>query len=199
MACILSLIHICDQAVLADVGEQGKRAFLHHALPRHHEQIGLLLKFRNWEYSGNLLIPFQLQEVHNRRSLGSPPGFGELIALLHIDLALGGEEQQIVMRGRDKHILHKILLLGGQAGDALAAPLLGPVVIAAGALDIAVVRQRDHHFFLLDELIHIDLILVKGDGGSAGIAIFPFDLQKILPDDIVHQLGIAEHLSLIHI
>ena len=69
--------------------------------------------------------------------LGSLAALRDLVALLAVDLAGIGEEQEIVVGGGGEHIHHGILVTGGDTLLAHAALALGGVLADGGALDVA--------------------------------------------------------------
>src|SRR5699024_3782399 len=111
----------------------------------------LLVHAPDVEHGLHPLALLHLQDVDDIGALGGLAGFGDLVALLAVDLAGVGEEEQVVVGGGGEHVHHIVLLPGGDAPAALAALALGGVFTDRGALDVARRRQGKDALLLLDQ------------------------------------------------
>ena len=75
--------------------------------------------------------------------LASRPAFGDLVGLGAVDASEVGEEEQPVVRGGDEEVLDHVIAAQLGAAHALAAALLGAVVVRTGALGEAVAGDGD--------------------------------------------------------
>ena len=114
-----------------------------------------------------------------------------------IDLARIRKEQQIVVRRGGEKSGNKILFLGSHPDLAFAAAPLRTVERDGIALDVPRMRDRDHHLFLRDQILDVDVRRFRNDLRAPLVLIFfPEGLQLIL-DDLPHQrLGIEHRLQI---
>ena len=129
-----------------------------------------------------------------------PAGFGDLIALHAVHLAAVGKEENIIVGGGDEHILHKVLILAGHAGNAPAAAALGAVYLHRLALDVAAVGKGDDRLLLGDEVFNIHLAAHRLDSGAAVIAELIPDGGQLGANDIIDHGRRAENfLQVFHL
>src|SRR5699024_3114757 len=124
-------------ARLAGGVDGGELDALDGAAAGDHHQVAILGEVPQVDHGGDLLVGLDGQDVHQVGALGGAAGLGDLVALLPVNPALVGEEEDEVMGGGGEHRVHVVLLFGCHGGDALAAPALGLVGGGGGALDIA--------------------------------------------------------------
>ena len=164
-----------------DVLQGRHRQALHRAPAGDHEQIQLLLgKVPEVDHGLDPLPRLHLEDVHDVGALGGLAALGDLIALLAIDLARVGEEEQIVVGGGGEHVHHIVLLPGGDALAALAALGLGGILADGGALDIARLGQGEHALLLLDQVLDVQFVLHVLDLGDPVIAILVPDGDELV-------------------
>ena len=138
------------------------------------------------------LVGLDLEDIHQRGALGGLAGFGDLIALLAVDLAGIGKEHDEIMGGGGKHVADVVLVAGGDALLAHAALGLGRVFADRRALDIAVVGQGIDALLLLDEILNVDLVLHILNFRLAFVAVLVGDGGQLLLQDGLHQRLVAE-------
>ena len=138
------------------------------------------------------LVGLDLQNVHQRGALGGLAGFGDLIALLPVDLAGIGEEQNEIMGGGGEHVADVVLVTGGDALLAHAALGLGGVLAGGGALDVAVAGQGIDALLLLDQVLNVDLVLHVLNLRLAVIAVLVGDGGQLLLQNGLHQSLVGE-------
>jgi hypothetical protein len=97
------------------------------------------------QHDGDLLAIGQREQVDDRLAARIARALRHLPDLEPVDPAAIGEAQDVVVRVGDEQLVDPVLVLGG--GGLLAAPaaLLRTVLGHRLALDVAGVRQRDHH------------------------------------------------------
>src|SRR5699024_12147209 len=117
--------------------------------------------------------------------VGAPGGLtggGDLVALLPIGPAGVGEEQDVVVGGGGEHGAHAVLLLGGHGLVALAAPALLAVLAGGGPLDVAAVGEGIDALLLLDQVLHVQLVLHEADLRHPVVALLVgAGLELLLP------------------
>ena len=91
------------------------------------------------------------------------------------------------MGGGDEHALHEVLLLGGVAHDAPAAPVLGSVYVGGDALYVAEVGHGHHHVLLLDHVVQVDVLQKLSDLRPPGVGVLLLDGDGFLLHD-AHEL-----------
>ncbi len=89
---------------------------------------------------GDLFALGQIQQIDDRPAVALARQLRQVVDLLPVDLALVGEEQQVVVRAGDEQVLDRIVLVGLGALEPLAAAALGAIGAGRGPLDVAVVR-----------------------------------------------------------
>ena len=118
-------------------------------------------------------------------ALGVPSGLHELVGLDAVDPAQGGEEQDPVVGVRHEEVLHDVVPAQLGTLDAAAAAVLGAVLVRAGALDVAVAGDGDHHLLLRDEVLHGHVpVEAVEDLGAAVVTVALHDLRELLRDDL---------------
>ena len=124
--------------------------------------------------------------------LGVAAGERQLVHLEPVHLADAGEEQQVVVRAGDEEVLDLVLLLEVHAGDADAAPLLLAVGGHGQALHVAGLGDGDRHLLLGDEVLEVDLALVRHDLGAAVVVVEALDLEQLVLDEGEDGVLVAE-------
>ena len=89
-------------------------------------------------------------------------------------------------------VLLGVALARGHADHALAAAPLGAIGGDGGALDEAIVRERDDHAFIGDEVFDGDLAFRGDDLRAALAAVFLLNLAQLVRDDLQHALLLRE-------
>ncbi len=85
----------------------------------------------------NLFVLGNLNDIYNRPAARRPCRFGNLIPFNRVYPAAVGKEQYVVVRGADKHIFHKVLVLGLMGGYTHTAAVLSPVLAYGQALYVS--------------------------------------------------------------
>ena len=124
-------------------------------------------------------------------------GLGDLVHLQAVDLALGGEEQHVGVRGSHKQVLHEVGVLQVHALHALAAALLLAVGAHGQALDIAGLGHGDDHVLFGDEVLHLDILGLAGQAGAARGVVFLLDLLQLFLDDLLQQVLVGKDLLVV--
>ncbi len=82
--------------------------------------------------------------------------------------------------------LDEVLFLNAGGRLTLTATTLGLVVAQRLILDVALMRQGDHHIFLLDQIFDVDVRRVGGDLGTTRVAELLTDGDQLFADHL-HQ------------
>ena len=174
-----------DDAALQRPAVGLELGLLHQALARGHHQVVVgLVEVADRAAVGDLLALGQVEQVDDRPAAALARQLRQVVDLLPVDLALVGEEQQVVVRAGDEQVLDRIFFLGLGALEALAAAALRAVDAGRRALDVAVVRDRDDHRLFGDQVFQVDVAdLFAADLGAARVAVLALQLLAILADD----------------
>ena len=97
------------------------------------------------------------------------------------------------MCGRHEQVLDVVVVLKVHGLHALAAALLLAVRGYGQALDVAGLRDRDHHVLLGDKVLDVEVLRSLGQLRLARRVELLLDLLQLLFDDVVHQLGVGQH------
>ena len=139
------------------------------------------------EVGHHLVVLVERQQVLDSATLAVLALFGNLEGTQLVALALFGEEEQVVVVGGREDVFDEVGVASGGALRALAATALYTVFGQRGALDVTEVRDGDDHGVVGDDVLHTELTGGGHDLGAAGIAIFLFDDQQFVLDDLELQ------------
>ncbi len=163
------------------VGELGGLHLLHHPPDRGHEEEGLLAELRQEGHRGDFLVGGDGQQGLDVRAAGGAAGLGDLVHLEPEGPALAGDEQHVVVRGGDEQLLDEVVIAQARGGGALAPPALALVGGYRQTLDEALVGDQDHHIFLGDQVLDVDLLhLVVQDLGASRVPVLVGQLLGLL-------------------
>ena len=115
-----------------------------------------------------------------------------LVTLEPVATTLACEEQHGLMHGGGIDILGKVLFacacaLGSHSTSCLLAELA-----QRRALDVAQMAHGYHHGVVGIEVFGVELVLVRLDLGTTGIAILFLNLLKLILHDLLAQFGIVK-------
>ena len=110
-------------------------------------------------------------------------GLGQLVRLRAVDAALGGEEQQPVVRRGDEEVLDDVVLLEAGTLHTLAAALLRSVEIGLGALGVAGLGDRDDDVLAGDQILVVDVAVGRDDPGTTVVAVLLDDFLELVTND----------------
>ncbi len=79
----------------------------------------------------------------------------KLVSLSPVHAPQVGEEQQPVVSGGDKEVIHHVVRAQCCATNTLAATALRTVLVRTRALGIAPARDRDHNLFFCNEIFNV--------------------------------------------
>ena len=184
----------CDQPTFADVAVRGGFGSLDDALFGHHHQMTIPFDLFLTDQGGDLLILAQRHQVHRVGASGGTGTLGNVISFETEHPALVGKEHNRIMRGADKHLLHKILLPAGHSGDAPAAAALGLVGFHILPFHISIVGQGDDTVLHRDQVLNVHLPAHRLDLGAALVLIFLPDHRQLVPDDTVNLSLVGQDL-----
>ena len=182
-----------DKAVTARTVVLLHGRLLHHAVlgGEHEVLVGREVLRRDDGADG--LALFKRQQVHDSSAARVTGRLGKLVDLQTVHLALRGEEQHEGVRGCNEQVLDVVVILQVHRLHALAATLLLAVRGNGQALDVAGLRDRDHHALLGDEVFDVQVLGSIGELRFARSGELLLDLLQLLLDDVAHQLRVGEH------
>ena len=183
-------------AVAAQVLERFNGQALDRAVACDHGEVELFVAlFAEVEHGLHALSGLDLDDVDDVRALSGLTALGDLIALLAVDLAGVGEEEDIVVRGGGEHVHDGVLLAGGDALLAHAALALRGILAHAGALDVAVLREGEDALLLLDEILNVDLVLDVLNFGLALVAVLVANFDQLVLEDALEHRFVGKKLN----
>ena len=97
------------------------------------------------------------------------------------------EDEYVIVSRTDEEVFHPVFFLRRHAGDAAAAPPLFPIGLRGEPLDIAFMRNSDHHFLVGDQIFIGEILDRTGDLGAPVITVLLDQHIELLLDD-VHPL-----------
>jgi len=119
-----------NQTALAHIGVRIVLGTLDDTVAGDHDVVPVLgADVRGLNHAGNLLTLFQRQDVDYIGAAGGTGAFRYLVAFDAVDLALIGEEHQIVVGGAGIDVADKVLVTAGHAADSASAAALGLIDI----------------------------------------------------------------------
>ena len=99
--------------------------------------------------------------------------------------------------GRHEEVLDDVVAAQLRAAHALAAAALGPVVVRAGPLGVAVTGDGDDDLLLGDEVFHVHVAVERQDLRAPLVAVLGDDLGELLGDDPALPLGRGEDVVVV--
>ena len=200
-----------NNTALANIGKFTKRGLFHRALLGGKKQFTrlrpghILLVFigpgHNTNERSDFFIRLQFQKIGDAPALGSPAHVRNLVPALDIHPAGVREKHQVIMRAGGEQMLDEIVVPGGlallrrHADDPLAAAALGAVLAHIGALDEAVVRERNDHALIRNEVFNGNLALVGDDFSFARGGVLLPDRPQLRLDDRHHARFLRENIE----
>ena len=157
-------------SALSGVLYSRERRLLHDAVLGRAEEVLGLLEVPGLDDGAHLLVLAERQQVDDRAALRLARPERQLVHLQAVDLADGGEEEDVVVGRGDEEVLDVVVLLHLHAHDADAAAPLLPVGGRREPLDVAGASDRDHHVLVRDQVLELELLLGGDDLGAPVVA-----------------------------
>ena len=191
------------ETVLTDVAEGGHRHALHRTVSRHHGQthgvdlvlVGIALT--EVEHGLYPLVRLDLQDVDQGDTTGGTTALGDLIALLAVDLARIGEEEDTVVGRGGEHVADIVLVAGGDALLTLSALALSGIFADRGALNVAVLGEGKDALLLFNEILDVQIVLHILNLRLALVAVFVADLGELVLQHAAKHCLAAEELHIV--
>ena len=172
-----------DQAVAAAAVIRAHHGLLDHAALGGKHQVLVGRELAAADDARDLLAFLEGQQVDDRGTARLARTHRQLVHLQAIDLALAREEQHVLVRGRDEHLVDNVVLFEVDARYALAAALLGAVGSHRDTLNVAGVGDGHDHILVGNEVLDIQVLLNLADLGAALVAELLGDLAHLFLDD----------------
>ena len=132
-----------------------------------------------------MLTALELQQVRNVLTLRVTTGFLQLVTLRTVHATQVREEQNPAVRSGHKEVLHHVITAQRGTLNALTTTVLATVLITSGALNVAAASNRNHDFFLGDEVFHGHVAVVAVHNlGATLIAVAVHNLTQLLRDNL---------------
>ena len=186
-----------DQAGGALAGELGEGRLLHGAVGGGHEHEGVVRRragLAHGQQRRDAFVGVEREHVHERTALGPAAALRNLEHAQPVHLALVGEAEQRVVRVRDEEVLDEVLVLDGRRRLAAAPPPLRLVDVEGLRLGVALVRDRDHHVFLGDQVFGREVLVRALDLGAALVGVPVPHIGEFVADDAAQPVLRAEDL-----
>ena len=173
--------------------ERRQLGLLDRAAAGDHQQALVLAELADRDQAGDLLPLAELQQVDDRPAARGPGGHRQVVDLQPVDLAVVGEEEDVVVRQGDEHVLEEVAFLGVRGGDPPAAAVLGAVGAGREPLDVAVVGDGHHHVLLADQgLLVVVAQLLVGDHAAPRVGVLGLQLAHVGADQVEDQPLVGE-------
>ena len=127
-------------------------------------------------------------------ALGIATAFGNLVGLRTVYATEVREEQQPVVRRRDKEMLNHVIAAQLGSANSLTASFLGAVVISTSALCETIAGDGDDNILFGDEVFHRHFPIEGNDGGATLIAELLNDFAKFFGDDCALTLRLSQNV-----
>ena len=115
-----------------------------------------------------------------------------------IDLALVGEEHDVIMSRCDEEVLNEVVVLEREALDALASTLLGAIGRNRQTLDVTGVRAGHDHVFLGDKVLNVKVLgLHAADLGATLVSEAARNLTQLVLDDAKDLIAMLEQVDVV--
>src|SRR5882672_7494781 len=176
-------------AVRAWIPEFRQHRLLHDAVLGREHEVLILGELAHRDQRGEPLVGFHRHAVDDRLAARGARRLRDLVHLEPVALALFREEHQVVVGRRDEQVLDPVVFLGVRADHALPAAPLAPIGGHRQPLDVARVRDGDHHVFFGDQILDREVALVRHDLGAALVAEAVRQLGQLLLEDL-HAAGL---------
>ena len=109
-----------------------------------------------------------------------------------VDLALRGEEQHPVVGGGGEHVLHHVLFLEVLPANTAAPASLATERVDRQTLHVPGARDRDDHVLLVDEVLEVEVALVRTDLRATCVDVLLTNLGQLHLDDRPELLGVVQ-------
>ncbi len=161
-----------------------ERGLLHDTFLGGEEHVAVVAELLHREDRVDALVLVHLQQVHDRLAAAGAAALRDLVDLDPVDLALVREAQHVVVRVGDEELLDEVVFLRG--GGLLPRPprFCARYSASGWALDVAGVRERDHHVLARDEVLQLQLLAVHHDLAAARVAELALHLGELVADDL---------------
>ena len=127
-------------------------------------------------------------------ALGIATAFGNLVGLRTVYATEVREEQQPVVRRRDKEMLNHVIAAQLGSANSLTASFLGAVVISTSALCETIAGDGDDNILFGDEVFHRHFPIEGNDGGATLIAELLNNFAKFFGDDCALTLRLSQDI-----
>ena len=161
--------------------------------PRDHQQAFVFAELAHGDQPRNPLAIAKLQQVDDRTAAGGAGCQRQVVNLDPVNLALVGEEQDVIVSQGNEHMLEEVAFLGVGRGDAAAPPALSAIGAGGQPLDVTVVSDGHDHVFLADQRFLVEVAeLFVGDQAAARVGVLGLQLTQVGPDHLEDHVLVAQ-------
>src|SRR3954454_23436921 len=170
---------------------------LDDAVLRAEDEVLRFLEVARLHDRAHILALPERKQVDDRATSRLARAERQLVHLQPVDLADVREEEDVVVRRGDEEMLDVILVLQLHPHDTDAAALLLTVRRHRQPLDVARLRDRDHHVLFRDQVLELEFFLRRDDLRAAVVllAVDVLDLEQLLTEERVDPRGVAEDFA----
>src|SRR5262245_38674814 len=168
----------------ARVAELRQHRLLHDAVLRGEQQELILGEFAHRHEGREALVGLHGHTGEDRLSPRRSRGLGNLVHFKPVALALLSEEHHVVVRRRDEQVFDPVVFFLMGRDHTFAAAALPTIGRYGQTLDVAGVRDRDHHVLFRDQVFYRELALIGHDLGAAVVAKPLRELGQLFLQDL---------------
>src|SRR5699024_10565456 len=99
--------------------------------------------------------------------------------------------------GGDAQAVHHVVTAQLRPAHALAATVLGTVVVGAGALGVPAAGDGDDHVLFGDEVLDGHIAVVGQDRGTALITVLVHHLLQLIAHDLALAFGLGQNVTVV--
>ena len=166
---------------------------------REHDELvfGLILVFGQGQEGGDGLTRLQRQNIDHGLAPCLRRARRQAVDLELVDHAARGEEQHRRVGVADHDLRHEVLVAGGHARTAFAAPALRAVGVQRHALDVAAMGDGHDHILARDQVFDVVVGFVVLDGGPALVAELLGHGHQLVPHQPHAQVAVGQDFEVL--
>src|SRR2546422_318473 len=171
---------------------------LDQAATRREEHVAPFLELAHGQEGRELLLRLQAEHVRDAPPAPRAAGRGDLVDLQPDPLPRGGEKREVGARGDNEEVLDEVCL--GRAAPDPAAPAAALRAVEGHGipLDVALVRDGDHHVLFDDQVLDRDGGGLVHDPRAPLVAVLLAQRAQLVGDDLRDLALVGEDGAVAH-